>query len=715
MQSSEPPASEPPASEPPASYPAAPRQPITDVIHGEPVEDPYRWLEDPDSQQTRDWLRAEDEIYASYVAGLTGREKLAARLTELLRAGQVSPPVWRGDRQFYTRREPDQEHAVLYTAAPGDPERALIDPMAVDPSGATTLDYWNPSKDGRLLAYQLSEGGTEEAVLRVIDTATSQLVDGPIDRTRYSNLAWLPDGKAFYYGRRLAPGAVPAGEDQFHRRIYLHRIGTSPAEDVMILGEGLEKTNYYQVQVSRDGRWLIITASAGTAPRTDVWVAALAAGSEAAPDLRVLQQGTDANTWASPGRDGRIYLLTDADAPRGRLAVADPAHPAFPARDSWRDVVAEDAEAVLNEFAILDGGELAEPRVLVARTRHAIGELTVHELATGRQTASVPLPGLGTVGGLRERPEGGHEAWFAYTDQSAPVRVLRFDASAGQTDTWQRSPGSVNVPAIRAEQVPYSSADGTTVRMLIISSDGPAGDRVPRPAILYGYGGFDISLTPEYSASVLAWVESGGVYAIAGLRGGSEEGEEWHRAGMRAHKQNVFDDFHAAAEKLIADGWTSSTQLAVMGGSNGGLLVGASVTQRPDLTAAAICSAPLLDMIRYEQFGLGETWNDEYGTVAIAEEFGWLRAYSPYHHVRDGVRYPAVLFTVFDGDTRVDPMHARKLCAALQHATASPASERPILLRREANVGHGARAVSRTVALSADQLAFAAAQTGLTL
>jgi prolyl oligopeptidase len=717
---SQPPASQPPASQPPASYPAAPRQDITDSIHGEPVEDPYRWLENAGSQQTANWLGAQDELYSSYVAGLTPRDRLAARLTELLGAGEVSPPVWRGARQFYTRREPGQELAVLYTAAPGDPERALIDPMTVDPSGATTLDYWSPSTDGGLLAYQLSEGGTEEAVLRVIDTATSQLVDGPIDRTRYSNVAWLPEGKAFYYGRRLAPGAVPAGEEQFHRRVYLHRLGSSPDEDVIILGDGLEKTNYYSVQVSRDGRWLIITASAGTAPRTDVWVAALEAGREASPDLQVLQQGTDANTWARPGRDGRIYVLTDADAPRGRVAVADPADPAFPAPGSWRDVIAEDPEAVLTDFAILDGPELGEPLVLVARTRHAIGELTAHELATGRRTHTVPLPGLGTVGGLRERPEGGVEAWFGYTDHSAPVRVLRFDGATGETDTWQRSPGTVSVPAIRAEQVEYSSADGTTVRMLILSAaadrdHGPAGGRAPRPTILYGYGGFNISLTPEYSASVLAWVEAGGVYAVAGLRGGSEEGEEWHRAGMRACKQNVFDDFHAAAEKLIADGWTTTAQLAVMGGSNGGLLVGASVTQRPDLSAAAICSAPLLDMIRYEQFGLGETWNDEYGTVAIAEEFGWLRAYSPYHHVRDGVRYPAVLFTVFDGDTRVDPMHARKLCAALQHATSSPIGKRPILLRREANVGHGARAVSRTVALASDQLAFAAAQTGLTV
>jgi prolyl oligopeptidase len=698
-----------------SSYPVAHRQNVTDTIHGQSVADPYRWLEDADSAQTEDWLRAEDELYESYVSDLPARDRLTGRLAELLNAGHVTAPAWRGDRQFYTRREPGQEHAVLYTAAPGDSDRALVDPMTVDPAGSTTLDYWRPSVDGSLLAYQLSEGGTEEAVLRVIDTATGELVDGPIDRCRYSDVAWLPDGKSFYYGRRLAPGDVPAGEEQYHRRVYLHRLGSSADEDVLILGDGLEKTNYYGIQVSRDGRWLLITASAGTAPRNDVWVADLSAGHESAPELQVLQQGVDASTWPHAGRDGRIYLLTDLEAPRGRVAAADPSHPAFPARESWHEVIAERPESVLTDFAILDGTELAEPVLLAARTRHAISEITAHRLATGEQTGTVQLPGLGSAGGLHERPEGGHEAWFGYTDYAAPERVLRFDAISGSTTTWQHSPGTVDVPPIAAELVSYASADGTTIRMIVLSTAGPAARQVPGPAILYGYGGFNVSLTPAYTASILAWVEAGGVYAVANLRGGSEEGEEWHRAGMRARKQNVFDDFHAAAEKLIADGWTTSDQLTVWGGSNGGLLVGASVTQRPDLSAAAVCSAPLLDMIRYERFGLGESWNDEYGTVASAEEFGWLRAYSPYHHVRDGVRYPAVLFTVFDGDTRVDPLHARKLCAALQHATSAPVSERPVLLRREADVGHGARAVSRSVALAAAGLAFAAAQTGLVI
>ena len=706
-------------------YPDAPRLDLTETIHGHEVGDPYRWLEDPASPQAKAWQQAEDELYASYLAELPGVAKLTTRIGELLAAGEVSPPVWRGERQFFTRREPGQEHAVLYTATAAEGERVLIDPIAIDPTGLTTLDRWQPDHEGSRLAYQLSEGGTEESLLRVLDVATGAVIDGPIDRCRYSPVGWLPGGETFYYVRRLPPDQVPDREEQFHRRVYLHQVGAPVSEDRMILGEGLEKTNYYGITVSHDGRWLTITAAAGTAPRNDVWVADLTETAADAPILQVMQQGVDAQTWPVAGRDGRFYLLTDAGAPRRRIMVTEPADPAFPEEASWRELVGADPDAVLTDFAILDGPGLAEPVLLVARQRHAISEVSVHDLAFGDQIRTLDLPGLGTVGALTERPEGGNEAWFSYTDFATPGLVLRYDAAAGTLQEWQRAPGAVSIPAAVAQQVAFTSADGTTVRMVVISADAGGraaaggtggGGHVPalrRPAILNGYGGFNISLTPAYSAAILAWVEAGGVYAVAGLRGGSEEGEEWHRAGMRAHKQNVFDDFHAAAEKLIADGWTSSEQLTVWGGSNGGLLVGASITQRPDLSAAAICQAPLLDMVRYERFGLGETWNDEYGTAADPEELGWLLGYSPYHHVRPGVRYPAVLFTVFDGDTRVDPLHARKMCAALQHDSGASASERPILLRTEARVGHGARSISRSIALGAESLAFAAAQTGL--
>ena len=696
-----------------SEYPQARRLELTEEIGGHQVSDPYRWLEDDTSDERAGWLAAQAELFGAYrEEHLPGRDRLAAQVRELLSTGYVGTPVWRDERRFFTRRDPDQEHGVLCTQLADGPVEVLVDPMAIDPSGLTTLDAWQPDKEGRLLAYQLSEGGDEESLLRMIDVTTGSLVDGPIDRCRYSNVAWLPGGKAFYYTRRLPPDAVPDGESQYHRRVYLHQVGTPADEDALIFGEGRDKTDYYAVSVSRDGRWLTISASRGTAPRNDLWIADLSESDPASPDLRVIQEGVDAQTSVWVGRDGRLYVFTDSGASRGRIAVTDPADPG-PA--TWRDLVGQDPEAVLRGYAILDGPRLSRPVLLASWTRHALSEITVHDLGTGERVGQVPLPGLGTVGGISERPEGGHEAWFVYTDYTTPSEVLRFDARTAELTTWATAPGSVPVPAVTARQVTYESKDGTAVRMLVISSgDVPAG---PRPAILYGYGGFDISLTPAYSPNVLAWVSAGGVYAIANLRGGSEEGEEWHRAGMLDRKQNVFDDFHAAAEALIRDGWTTPEQLAISGGSNGGLLVGAALTQRPDLYAAVICSAPLLDMVRYERFGLGQSWNVEYGTAADPEQLGWLLSYSPYHHVVPETAYPAVLFTVFTNDTRVDPVHAYKMCAALQHATSSgpPGPVRPVLLRAEGQVGHGARAVSRTAELAGDTLAFAAHHTGLTI
>jgi prolyl oligopeptidase len=685
-------------------YPEARRLDLTEDVLGHQVSDPYRWLEDGSSAERAGWLRAQAGLFAAYRDELPGRDRLAAQVRALLDVGYTGTPIWRGQRCFFTRRDPGAEHGVLVTRVGDGPAEVLIDPMAIDPSGLTTLDAWQPDKEGRLLAYQLSEGGDEEAVLRVMDVTTGALVDGPVDRCRYSNVAWLPGGKAFYYVRRLPPSAVPEGESQYHRRVYLHQVGMPADDDVLVFGSGRDKTNYYSAWVSRDGRWLTISAWRGTAPRNDLWLADLSGGDPASPDLQVIQEGVDAQTGARAGRDGRLYLFTDAGAPRGRIAVADPAEPTDPA--TWRELIREDPEAVLRDYAILD--RLERPVLLASWTRHALSEITVHDLATGERLSAVSLPGLGTVTGLSERPEGGREAWFGYTDYTTPSLVLRFDARNSEVSTWATAPGSTEVPSVTARQVTYKSADGTAVRMLVLSgAEAPAG---PRPTILYGYGGFDISLTPAYSPNILAWLSHGGVYAVANLRGGSEEGEQWHRAGMLDRKQNVFDDFHAAARALTDGGWTTPGQLAISGGSNGGLLVGAALVQQPSLYAAVVCSAPLLDMVRYERFGLGETWNVEYGTASDPEQLGWLLSYSPYHHVVPGTAYPAVLFTVFTNDTRVDPVHAYKMCAALQHATSSG---RPVLLRAEDQAGHGARAVSRTAELAGDNLAFAARHTGL--
>jgi prolyl oligopeptidase len=686
-------------------YPEAERLDLVEQLHGREVADPYRWLEDADDPRTQAWSAAQDELFTAERDTWSSRKAIQDRVVELLATGLVTVPVWRGERQFLMRRTADDEHARLITIAPDGSEHVLLDPMALDPSGTTTLDSWNPSKEGHLLAYQLSEGGTEESVLRVIDVVTGELVDGPIDRMRYSPVAWVPGAEGFYYSRRLAPDLVPEGEEQFHRRVLWHVLGSNPDDDVEILGAGEDPMNYYGVNVSMDGRWLSVSAASGTAPRNDLWVADLSQSGPDRPELVPVQRNVDALTSLYAGRDGRIYLSTDRDAPRSRLMVTTPGDWEY---ERWQDLLAERADAVLEGWAILDDPELQTPVLLAAWTTHAVGEITVHSLRNGERLGEVPLPGLGTVSGLSERPEGGHEAWFSYTDHTHPNAVFRFDATDRTTSTWATPPGTVDLPTITAQQVAYSSADGTTVRMFVLSGQ-PTPDR-PGPTILSGYGGFGVPVNPAFSATVLAWVEAGGTYAIANLRGGSEEGEEWHRAGMRDVKQNVFDDFIAAGEWLVANGWTTPGQLVISGGSNGGLLVGASLIQRPDLYAGVICSAPLLDMVRYENFGLGATWNDEYGTAADAEELGWLLSYSPYHHVTDGTPYPAVLFTVFDGDTRVDPLHARKMAAALQHATSSDA---PILVRREAKVGHSNRSISRAVNLSADTLGFAAEVAGL--
>jgi len=675
-------------------YPQARRLDLVERIHGTEVADPYRWLEDPGSAETAAWSATQDELARRLLDGLPGREGLRARLGELLAAGLASVPEVRARRAFFTRRGPGQEHAVLLVRE-GDTERVLIDPSTLSDDDTVTLDGWVPSVEGDRLAYWLSQGGDEEASLSVMDVASGEVIDGPIDRTRYCPLAWLPGGERFCYGRRLPPDAVPQDEDRFHRRLWLHRIGDDPDGDELVFGEGRDKTEYHSVEISHEGRWLVIGAALGTAPRNDLYVADLAGDLV----LRPVQEGLDASTYGQVAHDGRLYLRTNLGAARFRVVVADPARPE---PLGWRDLVPE-GETVIEDFAVTGDA------LLVAGTRHAVGRVSVHDLADGAVRAEVELPGLGSVRGVTARPDGGDEAWIGWTDFTTPPRVYRYAVGSGTLELWMDAPGRVEAKGVVARQESYRSADGTELRMFVLHREGLAADG-GRPAILYGYGGFNIALTPEYSASILAWVERGGVYAIANLRGGSEEGEAWHRAGMREHKQNVFDDFAAAARRLVELGWTSPRRLGIAGGSNGGLLVGAALTQHPELFAAVACSAPLLDMVRYERFGLGETWNDEYGRAGDPTEFGWLYAYSPYHHVTRGSDYPAVLFSVFESDTRVDPLHARKLCAALQWATTS---SRPVILRREVRVGHGARSVSRTVDLAVDTLSFLAAQLGL--
>lgn len=681
-------------------YPDAPRGPAADVLAGREVADPYRWLEDAADPATRSWSVAQAALTDAWLGQRPARPGLRRRLTEL-QPGFVSAPTVIGERRFSTARRADQDHAVLRVSEDGGDQRVLVDPNALSVDGTVTLDQWSPSIEGRRLAYQLSSGGDEESRLWVMDVASGAVVEGPIDRVRYSPVAWLPGGDELFYVRRLDPAIVPDGEEAYHRRVWRHRVGSDPADDVMVFGEGAEKTAYFGVETSDDGRYVAVTLSLGTAPRNEVWVAEVTD----APAWRAVLAGVDAQAWPELDRSGQLWLLTDLHAARRRCCVVD-AGAADPGPEAWREVVAEDPGAVL-EDVVRAGGDL-----VVARSRHAATEISI-----GDRRVDLPGPGSADLSGRRDE---GPEVWVGFTDHTTPYQVGRLDLSTGvvaEPTEGNGVPGGSSLrpgaTTVGARQVTCASADGTAVQLTIVArSDGP--DR-PRPTVLYGYGGFGVSMTPAYSATILAWVAAGGVWAVANLRGGSEEGEEWHRGGMRENKERVFEDFEAAGTWLVEAGWTAPDQLGILGGSNGGLLVGAALTRRPELWRAAVCSAPLLDMARYERFGLGATWSDEFGTAADLTELGWLLGYSPYHHVRSGVVYPATLFTVFDGDTRVDPLHARKMAAALQAATSADPDDRPILLRAEADVGHGARSLRRSVALAADELAFLGDQLGLDL
>ncbi|MEV5704086.1 prolyl oligopeptidase family serine peptidase [Actinoallomurus sp. NPDC052274] len=690
-------------------YPDAPREDVVQELHGRRIPDPYRRLEDAADPRTVRWSAGQDALYQADRDTWPDLDRWTAEVAALTATDRVLTPKVRGGRTFWPRQRPDQEHPVLLVADGAAGERVLLDPAALDPTGRTVLDAWEPSVDGGLLAYQISRDGTEDSLLWVLDVATGSVVDGPIDRVRRSSIGWLPDGAMFYYVRHLGGRS---GEERYHRRVCLHRVGADPDTDVVVFGEGRDKTRFYSVAVTADGRWLAVTATTGTGRGTDVHLADLSAAPPERPRLRPVQEGTRDRTrlHVAPGTGpyDTVWLRTDHGAPRGRVVACRPADLDRGA-DAWREVVAERPDAVLTDLAVLTGPELPHPIGLVAWVRHATAEVTVHDLTDGRQVGVVPLPGAGSIGAFSVRPGGGHEAWFAYTDFATPPYVLHYDRRSGQVAPWTpdgHAPGP-GADGVASRQVAFLSRDGTTVRMFVISPTGRPD--APRPTLLTGYGGFATSMSPRYTPQVLAWVRAGGVFAWPCLRGGGEEGEQWHRAGSREHKQNTFDDFAAAADHLVAAGWTRPDRLAIMGGSNGGLLVGAALTQHPDKYAAAVCMSPLLDMVRYELSGMGPSWVPEYGSASDPAQLRVLLGYSPYHRVTPGTPYPAVLFTVSDGDTRTDPLHARKMCAALQHAS----SGGPVLLRLERGVGHGVRATSRAVALHAECLAFLAGHVGL--
>ncbi len=674
-------------------YPQAERADIVEEIHGYQIADPYRWLEEADSARTRDWSKAQDELSSTALESLPGREALRRRLRELT-PGLIGSPDWRGDRAFFYRRQPGEEHPKYVVREADGSERVLIDPTVLSDDDTITLDGAGPSKEGDRIAYLLSEAGDEMQSLWVMSVDTGEVLEGPIDCGRGGTFSWLPGGEELLVVRRLPD--LDADQAQFHRRVWRHRVGTPASEDQLLFGDGRDRTTYYGVTASDDGHWAVVSCSLGTAPRNDVYLFDL---TNENPQPVVIQEGEDVLTAAYVDRADRLYLFTNRDAPKSKILVGRPEAPG-----DLTELIPE-SDAVLETFALTDDALVA------VYGRDATNEVIVFDKITGARTGEIPLPGLGVVGAT-SRPEGGDQVWLHYTDFVTPGTVFEHRLSTGETTIWATAPGTPELPELVSERVFVTSPDGTQVPMFIV---GPRERGGPRPTTLGGYGGFRVTMSPGFSPAVVAWVEAGGVFAQSCLRGGGEYGEEWHRAGMRANKQNVFDDFIACADWLVSEGVTTRDQLSISGGSNGGLLVGAALTQRPDLCAAVVCSAPLLDMVRYELHGLGITWNDEYGRADDAEELGWLVSYSPYHRVEEETAYPAVLFTTFASDTRVDPLHARKLAAALQYATSSDPEQKPILLRFEHKVGHGQRSIGRAADLAADSLAFRAKYTGLSL
>ncbi|MFN2607190.1 MAG: prolyl oligopeptidase family protein [Acidimicrobiales bacterium] len=669
---------------PPA--PAAPVDPVVDVLHGTEVVDPYRWLEDGDSPQTAAWTAAQNDRTRAVLDALPFRAALHRELLALLAVGTVGAPAVAGHRVFTLDREGDQDQAVLVMRSAADlddPPRVLVDPSHLAADHAAAVDWFFPSPDGRLVAYGVSEGGSERGTLRILDVDANTLLAEAIPHVRHPSVAWMPDGSAFAYSRLPDPATVADGEESYWETVWWHRVGGpgSPtgADDELVLAD-LDRTALPMAHLSPDGRWLVLHIHL-MPTRTDVVVVDRKTGTRT-----VAVSGEEASTWAQVVGD-RLVAVTNLGAPRGRVVVAPVSHPTT---DRWQTIVPESGAVV--EAAVVAGDWL-----LVASTEHAVSRLHRYRL-DGSGGDEVPLPEAGALIGLDADPAT-ERAFLTFTSFTRPPTLLRWTPARG-VEAWSRYPSPVDPSAFVTESVAYRSTDGTTVPMFCVRAAGT----VPSPAtptVLSGYGGFAITSSPGFSPGMLAFCRAGGVYAVAGIRGGGEYGEDWHRAGMLARKQQVFDDFTAAADWLVADGRTAPDRLAVRGGSNGGLLVGAAITSRPDLCRAAVCAVPLLDMLRYDRFLLGALWVPEYGDPADPAAFATLAAYSPYHRVADGTPYPATLLLAAESDSRVDPMHARKFAARLQAATAAP-GDRPVLLRVETRAGHG---VGKPASKQADELA----------
>jgi prolyl oligopeptidase len=675
-------------------YPPARKSDVADDYHGTKVPDPYRWLEDPDSPESRAWIEAQNRLTGAYLAEIPARVAIRERLTKLWNYPKYGAPFRKARRYFFFKNDGLQNQSVLYKqrSLTADPE-TLLDPNLLSDDGTVALSTLAVSDDGRLVAYGTSASGSDWEEFRVRDVARARDLSDHLKWIKFSGASWTNDGAGFFYSRYPEPVDRALTDVNRFQRLYYHRLGTDQARDVLVYERPDQPDWGMNAEVTDDGRYAVLHVWLGTDRRNRVYYLDLkdAKHPRVVGDVVRLLDDFDAS-YAFVGNDGPVfYLLTDLDAPRKRVIAIDTRRPE---RARWREIIPQSAD-------VLEGVQIIHDTFVAHYMHDASSRLRLIAL-DGRPVKDLALPTLGSIGAISgERKDD--EMFYAFTSFLYPTTIFRYDWKSGVTSVFKAPAIDFDPSGYETKQVFYTSKDGTRVPMFITHKKGIRVDG-SNPTYLYGYGGFNISLTPSFSVAMLVWLELGGVYAVPNLRGGGEYGEEWHQAGMHDKKQNVFDDFMAAAEYLIAERYTTPAKLAIAGGSNGGLLVGAAMTQRPELFGAALPAVGVMDMLRFHKFTIGWAWVTDYGSADSAAQFPYLYKYSPLHNIRPGTRYPATLVTTADHDDRVVPGHSFKFTAALQAAQAGP---HPVLIEIETKAGHGAgKPTSKLIEEQADRMAF---------
>ena len=691
------------------NYPETRTVDQVDTYHGVAVPDPYRWLEDPHAPESQAWIDAQNQVTFGYLEQLPGRDQLQQRLTELWNYERYGIPFKRGDRYFFYKNDGLQNQSVLYTLPTLDAEpTVLLDPNTLSADGTVALSAVAISENGAYLAYGLSASGSDWVEWQVRDIASGKDFDDHLKWVKFSGAAWTHDHQGWFYSRYDEPDETTKLEAvNYYQKLYYHRLGTSQSEDVLVYERPDQKEWGFSGGVTDDGRYLVISVWRGTDPRNLVFYKDL--NSPDSPVIELVSAFEAEFSYA--GNEGTVFWFrTDLDAPKGRLLAIDLARPD---RNHWQVVIPEATDtlqdvSLLNHQFVVD--YLSDARSVVDYLSDARSQVKIFDLQ-GQFLRDVELPGIGSVGGFSGKRED-TETFYSFTSFTTPNTIYHYDLVTGESRLYRQPQVNFDPDAYTTTQVVYPSADGTRVPMFITHKRGLELNG-QNPTLLYGYGGFSISLTPSFSVSNLVWLELGGVYAVPNLRGGGEYGEDWHLAGTKVHKQNVFDDFIAAAEWLIAQGYTHRDRLAIMGGSNGGLLVGACMTQRPDLFAAALPAVGVMDMLRFNQFTIGWAWESDYGSPQDEAEFKALYAYSPLHNLKLGTAYPATMVTTADHDDRVVPAHSFKFAAALQ---AAHQGEVPVLIRIETKAGHGAgKPTAKVIEEVRDRWAFLATNLNMEL